>query len=321
MPPKSIISSVAFQDPQGNVLANGSIVFDLTVPAEIPGGGQVVPTRVDVLLTSGGLIPGSAVIWGNDQLNPGGTLYQVRIFNSNGLLVEGPVFWSITGTAPIDLSGMIPVSTSTLLFSLPGPNSQIFTSGGTFTIPATVNKIKVTVVASGGAGGGGTAGPLVGAGGGAGGASIKWLTGLTPGLTLTVSVASAATGVSGSSGNNGTSSSVSSGTQVITTITTNGGTGGNTNAVLTNTTNGGTAGTGGDLNFGGCGGSFGLVSGGSNSGGDGGASIYGGAGVGGGSSAGGNATAFGAGGGGSGSGGPTAGGTSGAGVVIFEWIA
>lgn len=105
--PKTITSSVAFQDPQGNVLANGQIIFTLSSPCNLIGGGQVVPTVVTVTLTAGGLIPGATTITANDQCQPTGTTYGVKIYNSNGLLVSAPCApggWIISGASPIDLS-------------------------------------------------------------------------------------------------------------------------------------------------------------------------------------------------------------------------
>jgi hypothetical protein len=63
-------------------------------------------------------------------------------------------------------------------------NMQVFTSSGTFNVPAGITKAKVTVV--GGGGNGGTYG-----GGGGGGAAIEVVTGLTPGGTVTVTVGGA----------------------------------------------------------------------------------------------------------------------------------
>lgn len=87
-------------------------------------------------------------------------------------------------------------------------NMQVFTSSGTFTVPAGVTKVKVTVVGGGGAGGGvvntGTRG---GGGGGGGGASIKIVSGLTPGSTVSVTVGTGGTGVSNGNGNAGGTSS------------------------------------------------------------------------------------------------------------------
>ena len=102
---KTISSSVAFTDPQGNVLANGSINFQLCCSAKLITNGQVVQgINITVTLTAGGLIPGSTVIIANDEMQPTGTYYIVNIFNSNGAPVRGPENWILAGASPIDLS-------------------------------------------------------------------------------------------------------------------------------------------------------------------------------------------------------------------------
>lgn len=103
-----------------------------------------------------------------------------------------------------------------------GARGQVFTGNGTFTIPTGVTAVKVTVVG----GGGGAA--AFGAGAGAGGGSaIKFLTSLTSGNTLSVTVGAGGTGSAGSTGGTGGTSQVASGTQSITTISATGGAGGN----------------------------------------------------------------------------------------------
>lgn len=199
------------------------------------------------------------------------------------------------------------------------PNKQIFTSGGTFTIPAGVTALKVSVVGAGGAGGGATTtANASGTGGFGGGAAVKWLSGLTPGNTLTVAVGTGGTGVANGAGNSGGNSSVSSGTQTISTITGSGGGGGATtgNIVLFS---GGTA-TGGDQNITGGSPTSMLVNY-CNAGSVGGTSIFSGGGAGGFTGAGVAGTNPGAGGGGAGggAGGTVAGGAGANGIVIFEW--
>lgn len=115
-------------------------------------------------------------------------------------------------------------------------NMQVFTGSGTFTVPAGVTKVKVTVVGGGGSSGNSSvtnSGNCGSGGGGGGGAAIKIVSGLTPNGTVAVTVG----GASGTSSfgafcsaTGGASSASVSGTN-----TSNGGTGG--------------TGTGGDLNF------------------------------------------------------------------------
>jgi len=104
----------------------------------------------------------------------------------------------------------------------------VFTSSGTFTIPTGKTVVKVSIVGGGGGASGWASGygNTTAAGGGAGGTAVKYLTGLTPGNTLTVTVGSGGAGGSASgNGSTGGTSSVASGTQTITTISCTGGSG------------------------------------------------------------------------------------------------
>jgi len=98
-----------------------------------------------------------------------------------------------------------------------GGRATVFTTNGTFTIPTGITAVKVTVV-GGGAGGSGSWS------GSAGAAAIKYLTGLTAGNTLSVTIGAAGSGISTTGSSTGGNSSVASGTQSITTIQANGGT-------------------------------------------------------------------------------------------------
>lgn len=195
-------------------------------------------------------------------------------------------------------------------------NVQKFTSSGTFTIPANVTSVKVTVVGAGGAGAGSTASNS-GGGGGSGGNTIKYLTGLTSGNTLTVTVGSGGVGVSGAGGNTGGNSTVASGTQTITSIIANGGSGGSIAAGVGVGGGGGAAGSGGDENNAGTPGALGIAS--ISIGGGGAPSVRGGGGQATGNASGNTGTSPGSGGGGSGAGGTNTGGTGATGLVVFEW--
>lgn len=142
--------------------------------------------------------------------------------------------------------------------------TTVFTANGTFTIPAGKTVVKVTVVGGGGGSGASGFDGYGGAGGGGGGgAAIKYLTGLTPGNTLTVTRGAGGSGAasSGSVGSAGGTSSVASGTQTITTISATGGAGGTSSINTGRSANGGTGGTGsnGDLNVSGNGGGSGTA--------------------------------------------------------------
>jgi hypothetical protein len=74
------------------------------------------------------------------------------------------------------------------------PEVQVFTAPGTWTKPATVKQIKVTVVG----GGGGRPGPGTNVGGGGGGAAIRWIS--APSIPGPVSVTRGAGSTGGTGG-------------------------------------------------------------------------------------------------------------------------
>lgn len=88
---------------------------------------------------------------------------------------------------------------------------QVFTSGGTFNVPADVTQVWVSMAGGGGGGGGGYKGPagLGGSGGGGGHAVLRQPVTVTPTENVTVTVGAAGAGGAyniGSGGNGGTSS-------------------------------------------------------------------------------------------------------------------
>lgn len=289
---------IQFSDATGAPLASGK-VFTFAAGTSTPlatftdsTGGT--PNANPVILDAGGF----ANIWLTNNVG-----YKFQVQNA-----AGSTLWTVDNILNTVFVGV-------------SPQKQVFTAGGTFTIPAGVTNVKVTVVGGGGGGGGSTAANN-GGGAGSGGAAIKWLSGLTPGNTLTVAVGLGGTGVAGANGNNGAGSSVTSGTQVITSILTNGAVGATVNPGVANGGPGGVTGTGGDMNLAGNGGTMSAAAAASATGGCGAGSIFGGGATGSTAAAGNGGQSAGAGGGGAGFvGGGAAGGAGAAGIVIFEWVA
>jgi hypothetical protein len=77
--------------------------------------------------------------------------------------------------------------------SFTGARGEAFTSSGTFTVPAGVSAVKVTVIGGGGGGATRTTNGLSAGGGGAG-VAIQYITGLTPGGTVSVTVGAGGAG-------------------------------------------------------------------------------------------------------------------------------
>jgi hypothetical protein len=123
-----------------------------------------------------------------------------------------------------------------------GTFAQVFTSSGTFTVPTGVTAVKVTVI--GGGGGGMSWGPDYSGGGGGGGVAVKYITSLTPGSSISVTVGVAGTGGTYPTNSGATSGGTSSfGTYCS---ATGGSAGGGT---YPNTGGAGGTGTNGDINI------------------------------------------------------------------------
>lgn len=131
-----------------------------------------------------------------------------------------------------------------------------YNSTQTITIPTGATKANVTLWGASGGGGGAKASPGTGAVGGSGGgagALIKYLSGITAGntLALTVGAAGTAGATTPTNGGAGGNSTLASGTETITTLTANGGSGGVAANGASTTSLGGAGGTAtnGDLNI------------------------------------------------------------------------
>jgi hypothetical protein len=115
-----------------------------------------------------------------------------------------------------------------------GTRGQVFTSSGTFTVPAGVSAVKVTVVGGGGGGGTRTTTGISGGGGG-GGIAIEYITGLTAGTNISVTV--------GAGGNAATTGGTSSFAEYCSA------TGGASSGTNSTAGGGGGTGSGGNINI------------------------------------------------------------------------
>jgi len=117
----SPVQAGPFQNAIGTVVASGRITMDLSQPATVTGGGEVVPTRVSISLDVNGFVSAGQVLWANDQLTPSGTTYQMQVYDSSGNFVADFGAQNISGAAPIDLSLLVPTSSSGSVVSFVSP--------------------------------------------------------------------------------------------------------------------------------------------------------------------------------------------------------
>ena len=101
-----------FADSEGNVLANGYLLFELNQDGFVNTNTQVCPGRViKIPLDSGGNIVFSPAysLWPNDVLIPSGSFYLVSAYTSKGELVWGPNSQSVLSSpSPFDVGNWIP---------------------------------------------------------------------------------------------------------------------------------------------------------------------------------------------------------------------
>ena len=315
-------STITFSTPPGNQYANNIIIKYLVQPGAVALidttsdtsnasiGRAATPLAVNTVFSyaQAGFATANTVVANTKILTTPGT--------SGNILTSNGTSWTSAASAlpSPGTSGNVLQSngtswTSVASSALPGVLGQAFTTNGTFTIPSGVTAIKATVV--GGGGGGKT-----GAAGAGGGTAISYLTSLTPGNTLAVTIGGGGSGASTGTGGTGGTSQVASGTQTISTISASGGGGGYIGGPYIDSSGG--TGSGGTINIGGGAGGRNSPGGSSTLGGGGASSLY--------DATAGSGRNYGAGGGSAGTytpcGSPTSNGTGGAGaggVVIFEW--
>jgi hypothetical protein len=106
------ITGGAFNDSEGNVLANGYLIFELSQDEIVNTSTQVCAGRqIRVQLDSSGNVPLSPVsnLWPNDVLTPSGSTYLIWAYSAKGQLVWGPNSLRVLSSpSPFDLGALIP---------------------------------------------------------------------------------------------------------------------------------------------------------------------------------------------------------------------
>ncbi len=215
----------------------------VTVGANITGTTTITSFGTGASLFRIGKFAGALTLTHNatSLILPGGANITTAAGDCFTALSDGSGNWTVVGYTKANGQPLVASGSITGVV-------DIRTASATVTIPTGATKLKVTLVGGGGGGGGATAG-FIGGPGGAAGVLVKYLSGLTAGNTLALTVGAA--GTAGAAGNNagvdGGDTILASGTQTITTLTASKGGGGAAGSSGT----AGSAGTGtnGDLNW------------------------------------------------------------------------
>lgn len=270
----------------------------------LPGGANITTAAND-----------RALYWSD-----GTTVYCIAYIKASGKSVINPAIGDITGLGTGVATALAINVGSTGAVTTQATTMQVFTANDTWTKPANVRRLKITVVGSGGGGGGsGPGATSAGSGGSAGGTAIINIAASSAGATETVTVGAAGTASSAGSSVGGNGNVSSFGTLCVA----GGGLGGNfgANNGSAQGVSGGIGTTGGVLIGGGDSQGGSAVTSSYALGGAGGSSSMGGGALGGHSGNAGNTGRPYGGGGGGGSvtgGSTTAGGAGAAGIVIVE---
>ena len=102
----------AFQDSEGNSLANGYLLFELNQDSTVNTNVQVCSgTTIKIPLDSNGNVVTSPTysLWPNDVISPSGSFYTISAYAASGQKVWGPNPQSILSSpSPFNLGALIP---------------------------------------------------------------------------------------------------------------------------------------------------------------------------------------------------------------------
>lgn len=101
------LSGGAFQDSEGNLLANGYLKFVLSQDASVNSSNICSGVTITIALDSSGNVVGGSEIWGNDVLSPVNTFYKVTGYTAGGQPAWGPNNQQVVGTS-FNLGNWVP---------------------------------------------------------------------------------------------------------------------------------------------------------------------------------------------------------------------
>lgn len=221
----SVIRAEQIEQPEIQTVATTLMAEIETRGDTCRANGGILPTTTSN--TSGTGIANNACGTANGVARtsaPTNNLCPVENTTPGNVAGNGPWTWTCTNRS----SSLVTACSAPFL---PSTIKQVFTSSGSWTIPAGITKIKVWVIGGGGGGAGaGNTEDTAGGGGGAGGVVYKTFD-VTPGLSRTITYTIGNAGMAGlgegASGLGGNPTTVSYNGTIV--LTANGGTGGRYN--------------------------------------------------------------------------------------------
>ena len=123
----------AFQDPAGNPLANGYLLFELSQDGLVNGSSQIAAGReIKITLDTNGNVVASPAqyLWPNDVIIPINTFYTVSAYTSSGQLVWGPNSQQVLSSpSPFDITAWVPASVNLLQGNVTTYDIGVFFAG------------------------------------------------------------------------------------------------------------------------------------------------------------------------------------------------
>jgi hypothetical protein len=112
MASKVVIAGGGFQDAEGNPLASGYLIFQLSQDAQVNGTTEITAgSKLNIPLDGSGNVLGTPSIWPNDVIAPANTFYIVSAYSENGQLVWGPNAQQVLSTpSPFSIGAWVPGS-------------------------------------------------------------------------------------------------------------------------------------------------------------------------------------------------------------------